>query len=260
MELLIAVLILAVIVGIVYGGFSTVLGTMDTARGAAERLRFRQIVWRNLSNNLHGVYVDAASLQPEYQFLGENADGAFGAADSLRFATSLPMMGARSLPGVNKVVTYSLLDRNEAGAEVAVSLPVDEERPGAILLIHEEPLQLESGDFMGRTPDTSEQAYEQAVPVASMDVLYFDGTNNEWLEEWDSLAERRLPGGVWVKINFPRSEEERVETLQAGIDLLENPDLEIIVSFPLGRDVEYPFPDFNNLRLTGEEETEQEEE
>lgn len=260
LELLIAILILAVIVGIVYGGFSTVTGTMDTARGAAERLRFRQVVWRNVSNNLHGVYVDAACLQPEYQFLGENADGPFGAADSLRFATSLPMMGARALPGVSKVVTYSLLDRNEAGAEVAESLPVDEERPGAILLIREEPLQLESGDFMGRAPDSTEEAYEQAVPVASMDILYFDGSRNEWIEEWDSLSERRLPGGIWVKINFPRSEEERTETMQAGIDLQENPDLEIMVAFPLGRDVEYPFPDFNNLRLTGDEETEKKEE
>lgn len=260
LELLIAILILAVIVGIIYGGFSSVTNTMDVARGAAERLRFRQIVWRNLSGNLQGVYVDAACLQPEYQFLGENGDGAFGPADTLRFSASLPMPGARSLPGVSKVVTYALVDRSEAGSEVASLLPLDEERPGSILLISEKPLRLESGDFVSENDDSLSETNEQAVPVASMDILYFDGTRNEWVEEWDSMAERRLPGGIWVKINFPRSEEERAETVQAGIDLTENPDLEIMSSFPLGRDVEYPFPDFNNLRFTDNEELKEEEE
>jgi len=259
LELLIAILILAVIVGIIYGSFSSVTNTMDMARGAAERLRFRQIVWRNFSGNLQGVYVDAACLQPEYQFLGENGDGAFGPADTLRFSASLPMPGARSLPGVSKVVTYALVDRNEAGSEVASLLPPDEERPGSILLISEKPLRLESGDFVSENDDSLSETNEQAVPVASMDILYFDGTRNEWVEEWDSMSERRLPGGIWVKINFPRSEEERAETVQAGIDLTENPDLEIMSSFPLGRDVEYPFPDFNNLRFTDNEELEEEE-
>lgn len=259
LELLIAILILAVIVGIVYGSFSSVTTTMDMARAAAERLRFRQIVWRNFSGNLQGVYVDSACLQAEYQFLGENGDGAFGPADKLRFASSLPMPGARSLPGVSKVVTYELVDRNETSSEVAGLLPVDEERPGSVLLITEKPLRLESEDFVSQNDDSLLEINEQAVPVASMDILYFDGSRNEWVEEWDSMEERRLPGGIWVKINFPRSEEERAETLRSGIDLTENPDLEIMSSFPLGRDVEFPFPDFNHLRFTDNEELKKEE-
>ena len=253
MELLIAVMILAVLIGIVYGSFSSVTGTMDMARGAADRLRFRQIVWRNFSNGLQGVYADAGCLQPEYQFLGENKDGAYGAADSLRYATAQPMLGARSLPGVFKVVTYSVVDRNEVSSEIADSIPYDEERPGSILLIREEPLQLESQDFVTRTQDGQWDIYEQAVPVASMDILYYNGDQNEWAEEWDSLSERRLPGGVWIKINFPRSEEERIEVYNAGIDLQQNPDLEIMMPLPMGRGVEFPFPDLNNMRMDSDE-------
>lgn len=249
LELLIAVVILTIIVGIVYGSFTAVTDTMDTARSAADRVRFKQVVWRNLSNNLGGVYTDAACLQPEYQLLGENQEGPFGPADTVRFATSLPMMGARSLPGVSKLVTYKVADRNEVSKEIADSIPYDEERPGNILLIREEPLQLESVGFASQVQDAQWDIYEQAVPVASMDILYYDGVQNEWAEDWDSLDRRRLPGGIWVKINFPRSEEERQEAFQSGIDLQQNPDLEIMMSFPLGRDVEFPFPDFNRMRL-----------
>jgi prepilin-type N-terminal cleavage/methylation domain-containing protein len=249
LELLIAIMILAILVGIVYSSFASVTSTMEMARDAADRLRFRQIVWRSLSTNLQSIYVDAGCLQSEYQFLGENKDGGLGPADSLRYTSSLPLPGAGALPGISKIITCQVVDRNEVDSEVVNSVPYDEERPGSILMIHEEPLKLESQDFVTETQNAEWDVYEQAVPVASMDILYFDGLQKEWVEEWDSLAQRRLPGGITVKINFPRSEEERAEAFKAGIDLQKNPDLEITMSLPLGRDVEFPFPDFNNLRL-----------
>lgn len=253
MELMIAITILSVVMALVFASFYSVTTTMAVARDSADRLRFRQIAWRNLTVNLQGVYADAGCLQPEYQLLGESRQGAFGPADSLRFATSLPMPGARSLPGLSKVVSYEVVDRSEVRPEIADALPMDEDRPGSVLLIQEEPLQLESHDFVARARDGAWDAYERAIPVATMEILYYDGMQNEWREQWDSLEERRLPGGIWIKINFPRTEAEHAEDARRGVNLRENPDLEVMMALPLGRDVELPFPDFNHLRFEGYE-------
>jgi prepilin-type N-terminal cleavage/methylation domain-containing protein len=253
LELLISVSILAIIVGIVYSTFASITTTVALARDNADRLRFKQIVWRNFSLNLQGVYTDSGCTQPEYQLLGESTDGAYGPADTLRFATSLPLPGPFSLPGVSKWVTYELVDRNEVSETIASSLPYDEERPGNVLVIREEPLQLESQDFVANTSDAQWDIFERAIPVASMDIQYFDGISAEWKETWDSLEERRLPGGVWIRINFPRSEEERNEDYRNGINPEEHPDLELMMAFPLGRNVEFPFPDFNHLRVLEDE-------
>lgn len=253
MELMIAITVLTVVVFLVFASFFSVTSTMAVARSSAERLRFRQIAWRNLTTNLHGVYADAGCLQPEYQFLGEDRQGPHGPADYLRFATSLPLPGAKSLPGLSKVVTYEVVDRSEVRPEIADALPYDEDRPGSILLIHEEPLQLETQDFVARVSDTAWDTYERAIPVATMDIQYYDSAQDEWRDQWDSLEERRLPGGIWVKINFPLSEDERAEEARLGINPMESPDLELIMAFPLGRDIELPFPDFNHLRFEGYE-------
>lgn len=249
LELLISVSVLAVIVGLVYATFNSVTNSVGLARDNAERLRFKQIVWRNLSTNLQGVYSDAGGTQPEYQLLGETNDGTFGPADTLHFATSLPIPGPRSLPGITKLVTYEVMAQGEVSETIAANLPYDEERPGSVLVIREEPLQLESQDFVTSTSDAQWDFFERAIPVASMDIQYYDGIAKEWMESWDSLEERRLPGGVWIRINFPRSEEERNEDYRNGINPAEHPDLEVMMAFPLGRNVEFPFPDFNHLRV-----------
>ena len=257
MELLIAVTILVVIVGIVYTTFVSVTNSIAIARDSADRLRFKQIVWRNFSANLQGVYTDSGCIQPEYQLLGESTDGAYGPADTLRFATSLPIPGPASLPGISKWVTYELMDRSEVSETIASSLPYDDERSGGVLVIREEPLQLQSDDFVATTSDAQWDIFERAIPVASMDIQYYDGVSQEWQETWDSIEERRLPGGVWVRINFPRTEEEKDEDYRNGINPDEDPDLEIMMAFPLGRNVEYPFPDFNHLRVVETEEIEE---
>ncbi|NLN94417.1 MAG: type II secretion system protein [Candidatus Hydrogenedens sp.] len=252
LELLIAMTVLVAIVGIVYSSFSSVTMTMGLARVDAERLRFRQILWRSFSQNLQSVYVDAACLQPEYGFIGENKDSGFGPADTLRFVSALPMPGAGALPGIYRVVSYTVTNRAETDSAIAASLPLESENSN-ILLIREEPFQLESQGFFHDAQGVTGDVFEQAVPVASMDVQYFDSGSNEWVDDWDSSEERRLPGGVWIKVNFARSDEDRHADYAAGIDLNEHPDFEFMMSFPLGRNVEYPFPDFNHLRYLSDE-------
>jgi len=80
-------------------------------------------------------------------------------------------------------------------------------------------------------------------------VLYFDGLSQEWKEDWDSLSEQRLPWAVWVRVNFPRSEEERAADNAAGVDLTETPDVDVMASIATGAGLEGPFLDFNHARL-----------
>lgn len=249
MELLISITVLTILVGLVYGSFASVINTMALARDNADLLRYRQVVWRSLSTHLQAVYADAACMQPEYQFLGEPGTGPNGPADSLRFVAALPMPGALSLPGMLKVVTYTLADPASLSPELTAGLPVDENRPGVVLVIREEPLRLESSDFVAQAQAEDMAVYERAVPVTSLKIQYYDHIDNEWREEWDSITEQRLPGGVWFQINFPRTQEAREEELRQGINALEHPDLEYMTFLPLGRGVELPFPDFNHMRF-----------
>jgi len=249
MELLISITVLTILVGLIYGSFASITNTMNIARDNADLLRYRQVVWRSLTTNLQAVYADSACLQPDYQFLGETKNGAYGSADSLRFVAALPMPGSQSLPGVIKVVSYTLSDYAAVSPELLAGMTLDDDRPGGVLVIREEPLQLESSDFVTRAGDPKWAVYERAVPVASIKIQYYDQVQNEWREEWDSTTEQRLPGGVWFQINFPRTREEREEELRQGINALEHPDLEYITFLPLGRGVELPFPDFNHMRF-----------
>ena len=253
LELLIAVTVLVVIVGLVYGSFSSASLTMPLARADAERLRFRQILWRSFSGNLQSIYADAACLQEELQFLGENKDGGFGPADQLRFVSALPMPGATALPGILRVVSYTVTSRAETDSAIAAALPVTGSGSDTILLIREEPYQLQSQGFYNDARSASGEVFEQAVPIASMNIQYFDPSKKEWQDQWNSLEERRIPGGIWIRINFARTEEDRQADYAAGIDLNEHPDFEFMLSFPMGRNVEYPFPDFNHLRYFSDE-------
>ncbi|MBN2310637.1 MAG: prepilin-type N-terminal cleavage/methylation domain-containing protein, partial [Candidatus Hydrogenedentes bacterium] len=60
LEILVAVFILAVIVGIVYATFATVANTVTAARVSAEELRLRQFLLRSFETNLGSVYADRA--------------------------------------------------------------------------------------------------------------------------------------------------------------------------------------------------------
>ena len=72
-----------------------------------------------------------------------------------------------------------------------------------------------------------------SVPLRSLDIEYYDGSEEEWVEEWDSTVLERLPWSVRVKINFPLTEEGLEAEEDAGIDPDEDPDLLLVVPIPL---------------------------
>ena len=249
LELLVAISVLTVAMGVVYATFASVTDTMAMARDNADRLAYRLALRRNLSENLGAIYADAAGVRPELQFSGTDESGQYGPADQLRFCTSLPMPGAYALPGVMKTVEYRLTSSSDIDA-AATGYPGDDpERPGMALLVTEKPLAYEEGVEGAVSGSDQLPSVQFAVPVASFDVLYFDGLSQEWRQDWDSLSEQRLPWAVWVRVNFPRSEEERAADNAAGVDLTETPDIDFMTAVAPGAGVEGPFLDLNHARM-----------
>jgi prepilin-type N-terminal cleavage/methylation domain-containing protein len=249
LELLVSTTVLTVIVGIVYATFASVTDTMAIARDNAERMGWQMSLRRNLTENLCSVYADAAGMREEFQLAGTDESGQYGPADTLRFCTSLPMPGAYALPGVMKAVQYRVVSPSDVDAGSTGYPGDDPGRPGMALEITESPLAYEEG-LQGAVSGSDKLGMVQrAVPVASFDVLYFDGLSQEWKEDWDSLSEQRLPWAVWVRVNFPRSDEERAADNAAGVDLTETADVDVMVPIATGAGVEGPFLDFNHARI-----------
>ena len=254
LELLVAMLVLVVITIMVHMTFASVTDTMAAARDESDRLLVRQALHRSLKTNLSSVYADQAGLMSEFAFLGETGDGAFGPGDTLRFVAALPMPGAFALPGEMKVVEYTMVPESDLDW-AAMGYPGDPERPAMALVISEYPVQRQD-DLGGDLSGAAElPVSERAVPVASFDVQYFDGMTEEWLEDWDSLAEQRLPWAVWVRVNFPRGTEEAPPVQEdGGFDAA---DLDVMIPLAPGTGLTEPFPDKNHMRAVDWAETDQ---
>jgi hypothetical protein len=60
------------------------------------------------------------------------------------------------------------------------------------------------------------------------------------VDEWDSFEEGRLPWSIHFRINFARPIDE-IKALQSeGIDFIEDPDFQMIITIPAGMGVTEP--------------------
>ncbi len=258
LELLVAISILAVIAGIVYGSFAGVTDATAMARASAEKLRLHRFLRRTLTELFSSVYTDVTCAREDYYFVGTNDTGPDGPMDLVELCSSAPMMGGMSLPGALKRVTIEVTDEDLSDQTLDnLDIPIQgadtSDQPWPVLRVTETPLVVTSGldlgadsvaAFAAAAAMVSEAVAAEAgvetefdtpswtVPVRSMDITYFDG--EEWMEEWDSLAIGRMPWCVRVRINFAPTPEELEEEEDEGLDVVENPDLDLLVPIPLG--------------------------
>ncbi len=252
-EIMVAMTILVILVGGVYVCFASVADTADIARTASEELRVKQFIWNNLRDQLSSV---SSKTDGEYAFVGEDESGSFGAVDTLRFVTSLPMAGAKSLPGIAKVVEYYIDDPSYEGAAASGFRTFDdveeEEQEGVTLFITERPLVLlagEGGDFFEEEePEEGENVWEREVPIQSFNVQYYDGESEEWVDEWNSDETGLLPWAVKIQINLAKTKEQIWADMDAGVDPQKDFDLEMTAVLPTGAGTLLPFDDPNSFR------------
>lgn len=252
LEVLVAMTILVLIVAVVYASFASVTDTISVARVRTEEMRLRQFLERSLRTNLTSVYVDRRFEQQVFQFIGTNDENTTGPRDSLRFVSTNQLMGGFALPGDFKEVRFEVF----GGEEGRVQLGVDRERIAEYELTDETPDQAkleatetpllasnaqavdaETGNIDVTQTNTTNpdipvyQAPSWSVPIRTFDVTYYDGT--QWVEEWDSQLLGSLPWCVRVRINFARTDQEIQAEIEQNIDIVENPDFELVVPIPL---------------------------
>lgn len=260
LELLVAVTILAMVCAIVYSSFIAVTDSAEIARQAAADLRFQQYIYSSFSQNMSSIYTDQPCLQPNYALVGEDQGGPFGAADSISFCTALPMPGSMALPGILRKVRYELVPETEGGDGQIDMLTIDtalQAPTGRMLLqITESPLVPHAEDEELSVDDalSADQARVRQIPVHSMDIKYYDGYEEEWVDDWDSVADKRMPWAIEIRINLARTEEQLQALYAQGINLEESPDLLMTFPVPVGAGTLVQFPDFNHLpQWAGEE-------
>lgn len=255
LELMVSISILTIIVSIVYVSFDSIVDSSAVAETAARDMRLRQFLSRGFSATIPSIRVDEGAQIQSYQLLGEKNDGAYGPADKLQFVCAQNLLGARSLPGVIKRVTYEVVDRNAGDGEEALTgvefgeFEADAEEPDLLLVYREKPLLVdmlleEGGGMLAAFDPVAEAGYASwSVPVRSVDFAYFDG--EEWLEEWDSLAEGVLPWAIRVRVNFQKTKEALDFDRAAGLDPVEDPDFEATLLVPAGAGTREPFIPLN---------------
>lgn len=252
LELLVAISILSVIVSIIYVSFSSVTRASEVARGVAENIRLHQFLLRNFNQTVPSLHADAAVTVQAYQVLGEDLSGVAGPADRLRFCSSTPLTGSKSLPGVLKVVTYQVVDESAEEGSGLTGIETEEpaewtDAPAIALEYTEAPLTVDmtlEEDEMLETSETAQQEYASwRVPVSSFDVAYFDG--EEWVTSWNSLDKGLIPWAIKIRINFRKTEADWTAEYAAGISPEEDPDFEMTYVLPAGAGTSEPFLELN---------------
>ncbi|HOJ34849.1 MAG TPA: prepilin-type N-terminal cleavage/methylation domain-containing protein [Candidatus Hydrogenedentes bacterium] len=232
LELLLAIVILAVITAMVYGAFSGTVSSAGRSRIALEELRLRAFLLRSFETNFTTVYVDPQQSQEVYRFLGVNSDGSEGPQDTVRFCSTAPLIGGVALPGDVKEVRYEVVDTGASAMRLQWDEKEADQDVSAVLQVTETPLL--AGNVQGVDASTASFVVDPAytspnwtVPVRTLNFQYFDGT--QWLDEWDSQSTGRLPWAVWIKVNFAKTEEQLAYEREKGFSTVDDPDFEMII-------------------------------
>lgn len=253
-EIMVAMVLLVILVSAVYTCFVSVADTAEIARASADELRVQQLLWKHFTENISAVIPNPNG---EYALVGEDESGTYGPSDTLRFSTELPMGGAKSLPGIVKKVEYHVDDPSvgeEGGFQkFAIDDAPVEEKEAVTLFISESPLVLfgesEGGElFEAEDAGEDEIKWEREVPIRSLNFQYYDGTAEEWVDEWNSDETGFLPWAIRVQVNLAKTEGQMAEEASMGVNPLEDYDLDVTVVLSAGAGVLSEFEDPNHFR------------
>lgn len=249
LEILIAISVLVVVVGIVYECLEAVTNATETARLQETELRARDFLLRNFSSSLSSLFVDPGFQNSQCQLIGKKGTNGI---DSLEFCSSAPLMGGASEPGLLKRVTYGEAEDGAAEGQGAFAAE-NGGRPSRLFEARErlirEPSELvvlaSSGalERQLRSVMSSDDLIEPpggvtptwTLPVEAVSFLYFDG--QDWLEEWDSMGMMRLPWCIRIRVNFARPPDEEADGGPRALTVEDEGDFQMYVPIPLASGV-----------------------
>lgn len=249
LEVLIAISVLVVVVGIVYESLQAVTNATEVAREQDSDIRVRDFLLRNFSTNLATVYADVGLLNTQFELIGKNEGNGI---DTLDFCSSAPLMGGASEPGLLKHVHYGEAE-NKASSDGGVLAPENTEDSASMFEATERLLR-ESSDYVASSSgggttnmltsklrlDTHETELVEgadevtptwSIPVEAVDFQYYDG--DKWVEEWDSSSMMRMPWCIRVRINFVRSAEDASSGGARTLGEQDEGDFQMYISLPM---------------------------
>ncbi len=184
MEILIAVLLASVILGALYGSYSTVIGSTRNYRQVSDIYQVARIVLSNMSREISGAY-QPLFAEEDIIFVGEEGWHEGFESDSLSMVTTTCLRGGE-----------------------------EEDNYGAFEVTYRRGIGLREGLLlMNRAPFYNlEEPFEKgedfilAEKVRALDFEYYDG--EEWYKEWLPEDQEKLPYAVRITLALGSEEEE----------------------------------------------------
>ncbi len=171
LEVLIAVLITAIVVSIVYGTFNTIQKNTLYAYKKLEISRSISMVMREMQIELQSAFL--TKNNPDIFFLGEK---------NFLLFSSISTRYAYDIPG--------------ASDQLMVSYYVNEEREGKVLLKRLNPL-------ITNVENTSAISFELLSGLKDIQFQFYNRKTGSWMDRWDSRGgqtEGRLPDMVRIRL------------------------------------------------------------
>jgi len=268
LEVLLAVSLVAMIMTIIYGAFSSALDTVDAIERQEETLRRGNFAMKSLIQNLSSAFIAYSSNRIDLDFIGESQELPMGEGDRMVFFSTSPMRGFKSIPTSVKMVVYDVeqTDRPTLADQLLTQVErFQQDRVELLVLRCFEIPQIGqkesdpqdqfgfgssqgqltpgfgplSGRDFGQGIDLASLDPEELVkeggtswriPIAGFSVQYFDGQG--WIEQWSAMENGGLPRAV--RLQLALAEEETLRRAALEGDEFEPSIIETIVTLPLG--------------------------
>jgi prepilin-type N-terminal cleavage/methylation domain-containing protein len=283
-EILVAITLLVIVLGIVYGAYSSVVMSVERTREASERLKTMQFIVRGFAQNLSqategwspgsayrpysaagdGASADGSAAdrgEMRFPFSGEIKRGPDGEFDSLTFGSTAPMLGGGQLPGQIKMCTYRL-EQEEAGededAEAAEKLSKEERKERdarKLLVLTETPWTVPSGgaeneaftdtdDAVKRISEAAEETGQRSV-TRSVPVYGWDLAYFDGKEWVEEWDAQELGRLPWtVRVRVKLERDPEEEETRELDPEKDDSVIELLFSVPVGEGVHDAPPDY----------------
>lgn len=180
-ELLVTVAITAALLMMIYGVVFSTITAADAIEGVVRETEPPAAILNLIRQDLEAAFVPGTE---KVYFQGKSSTGGLGEADEIQFLTSNPAFGSA---GEEESAAFQTV--NEVGYRLAPSKNSD-------YMV----LQRRHDYFVDDDPLKGGVWIEVFDRIRSMKIEYYNGT--EWVNEWTSAPEGRLPQAVKVELEL----------------------------------------------------------
>ncbi|MBW2057673.1 MAG: prepilin-type N-terminal cleavage/methylation domain-containing protein [Deltaproteobacteria bacterium] len=185
-EMVVAMVILAVLLVTAYGVFSSSYSALHRVNPARDIYHTARVVLDRMTEEIQSAYYGTGLGYTGLVGKDYEEDGA--PMDSLTFSTMANFDWIKGVEGV----------RESDFLKISYRLVKGEEEEGKVLIRRQDPAFGPLEDDPEEFGSGARGTFHLADGVWGMDLRYFDG--KDWVEEWNSTEEERLPRAVEIRL------------------------------------------------------------